>query len=115
LPERHRENFVRFAPWCALAFLPFHLLAMALVLGLTAFGAMFGAASIPSAVVALVGLVLSVLALPGLFRRTRRGWALFTSSLVVGLLGSAITFSLFGIAIDVALLWLAFQVKYHYA
>jgi hypothetical protein len=116
LPERHRRGWVRSMPWFVLAFVPFQLLGIAVVLGLTALTALIDpAASVLSSALVLAGSVLSVAALPGLFKRTRTGWALYTYSIVLGLLWSVITLSVFGTLISVGLVWLMFQLKYHYA
>ena len=113
LPERYQLGWVRGMPWFVLVFLPFQLLAIAVVLGLTALVDV--GASIASSVLVLAGAVLTVAALPGLFKRTRMGWALYTYSIVLGLLWSLVTLSIFGTLASVGLVWLMFQLKHHYA
>jgi hypothetical protein len=114
LPERHQLTFVRFLPWIALAFLPIHFFGVLLLLGVTAFATLFGSGSILGAVLSALVLVLDVIALPGLFNRTRRGWEFFTYAAVVGAISNLTSLSLFGLLLSAAVLWLAFQVKYQY-
>jgi hypothetical protein len=115
LPRRHQAAFVRYAPFLALLFLPLRVAAVMLLLGVSALAAVLGSPSLSVALLSVVALLLSVLALPGLFRRSRRGWALYTYSLLVGALISLLQLSLFGLLVSAGLVWLAFQVKYHYA
>lgn len=114
LPERSRDGFVRYFPWVALAFLPLHLLAVLALIGLSFLSALFGHVSLFSGVFALAILACDVLALPGLFARTRQGWTFFAYALALGAVSQLLRFSLFGLVIQIALLWIAFQVKYRY-
>jgi hypothetical protein len=58
--------------------------------------------------------VLELIALPGLFARSRRGWAFYTYARVAGLVLRLFNFSLFGLLSGVLFLWVAFQIKYEY-
>jgi hypothetical protein len=116
LSERQQLGFVRLVPWILLAFIPFQLVGVAVLLGVSALTAVADpGASIASAVLGSAGFVLSVVALPGLFRRSRVGWAFYMYSIIVGLLSSMLSLSLLGTLISVVLVWLMFQVKYRYA
>lgn len=115
LPRRHQETFVRFLPWIALLFLPLHFAAVLLLLGISAMAAIVGVVSLPIALLSVVVFVLSVMALPGLFGRARRGWAFYLYAQLVGAVASLVNLSLLGVLVSAALIWLAFQVKYHYA
>jgi hypothetical protein len=114
LPERHQLSFVRFLPWIALAFLPIHFIGLLVLLGVTAVATVFGSGSIMSALLSAAVLVLDVIALPGLFKRTRRGWEFFTYAATLGAISNLLGLSLFGLLMSAAVLWLAFQVKYQY-
>jgi len=111
LPAQHQAGFVRALPWVALVFLPLHLSGVALLFGITA----LGSGSVLRALLPASVFVLDVLALPGLFKRSRRGWAFFLYALLIGVLNNVLSFSIFGLAVSAALVWLAFQVKYRYA
>lgn len=114
LPENMRAGFVRFLPWVALLFLPLHFAAVLLLLGISALATLVGSPSIIGALVSVGVLVLDVIALPGLFARKRQGWAFFTYAIAAGAVGDLLSFSIFGLVMSAALLWLSFQVKYHY-
>lgn len=114
LPERWRENFVHYFPWVALVFLPLQLVAVLALLGLSALAALFGHVSALSGIFAVAILVCDVAALPGLFARTRQGWMFFTYALALGAVQNLVRFSLFGLLVQIALIWIAFQVKYRY-
>jgi len=112
LPQQYQAGFVRALPWVAVLFLPLQLAGVSLVLGLSAFG---GVGSTTRALLSAAVFVLDLIALPGLFKRSRRGWAFFTYALSLGALNNLLGASWFGLVISVALVWLAFQVKYRYA
>jgi len=114
LPDNMRAGFVRFLPWVALFFMPFHFAAVLLLLGISALAALVGSTSILGALVSAGILVLDVIALPGLFARKRQGWAFFTYAIALGAVGNLLSLSIFGLVMSAALLWLAFQVKYQY-
>jgi hypothetical protein len=115
LPARHQENYVRFLPWVAVIFLPIKLAAVLLLVGVSMLAALVGSFSPLASALALVVFVLDLIALPGLFGRTRRGWAFFTYALAVNALGNVFSFSLFGLATSTLMFWIAFQVKPRYA
>ncbi len=114
LPERHRQMFVRFLPWIAVVFLPFHFAAVLLLLGVTGLAALFGSFSFIGAVIATGVFVLELIALPGLFGKSRRGWAFYVYALAVSTIGNLVRLSLFGLLMSVLFAWIAFQIKYHY-
>jgi hypothetical protein len=114
LPERQRELFVLVLPWVDLVFLPFHALAVLVVIGLSAFVTLIGRPSLLSAGISLAVFVLTALALPGLFQRKRRGWELHVYGAALGALSNLVHFSLIGLLMQVLVFWLAFQIKYRY-
>lgn len=115
LPPEWRENFVRYLPWVAVVFLPIHFLLVLTLLGVSAFAALLGHVSFLSGLLAVAVLACDVIALPGLFKRSRQGWTFFTYALLFGVVENLLSFSLFGLAMDVVLVWFAFQVKYRYS
>ena len=114
LPERWRHNLVRSYPWIALAFVPLDLALGAMLVGVTIFTALLGNVSVFSSVLCLAMLALHIMALPGLFKRQRRGWTYFVYGLVPMAINGLLDVSLFGLAVVLALAFGAFQVKYRY-
>jgi hypothetical protein len=114
LPQEYRLDFVRYLPWIALLMLPLQLGGVLLVLGVSALAKLFGSGSVVPALISTGAFVLDAIALPGLFANTRKGWAFFTYAILLSALGKALSLSLFGLLISAFLVWIAFQVKYHY-
>lgn len=115
MPVAHQETFVRIFPWFALAFLPFHFGAVSLLLGATAVATLVGYFAWTSVWLPLATLVFDVIALPGLFARTRKGWAFFMYAQAASTVASLLDASLFGLVTSGLIFWVAFQVKRHYA
>lgn len=114
LPERYREGFVKFLPWVVLLFLPIHFAAVLLLLGVTALGTLFGSFSFGGALLSSGVFLLDVIALPGLFARTRKGWTFWVYALALGAASSLLSLSVFGLLMSVVFFWVAFQIKYQY-
>lgn len=111
LPDAHRGYFVRGLPWAPIVAAPFYLIA----LGATAIGFVFGGpAGMLNAVLTIVAVGFGVLAVPGLFRRSRGGWAFLTYATAVTLLQSAVNLDVLQMLFEGAFLWAVFQVKYRY-
>lgn len=120
-PINFREGFVKYWPIVSLVLLVIALPGILVFLGL-------GAALVPvayvggigtgfgytiSMVLSLVGLVLGILALPGLFNRKRSGWVFSYYAQLLSILTSVFAFSLLGILIGLIFLML-FQVRDYY-
>jgi hypothetical protein len=86
-----------------------------LVLGFSSLAALLGHPSMAAAAISVVLFVLQVIALPGMFARTRRGWSFTVYSLVIGTFLAVLRLSLIGTALHLVFLWLAFQAKYEYS
>lgn len=114
MPEQWRENFVKGFPWIALMFTPFHFAAVIFLFGVTALASLVGHFSWGGALLSGAVLVCDAIALPGLFKRTRSGWAFLLYAQVIGVVSDLLSFSMFGLLIGTAILWIAFQVKYKY-
>lgn len=115
MPEKHRETFVKLAPWFALVFLPIHFAAVMLLFGVTALATLVGHVSWGGALLSGAILVCKAIALPGLFKRSRHGWAFLAYAECVALLSEVFRGSLFGAATTVLVLWILFQVKSRYS
>lgn len=114
MPERWPDNLVRFLPWAYLLALPLHLAAVLALLGLSVLGAMFGDASVVQSLISLGVLCLTIMALPGLFKRSQRGWELWVYTIALMSLGDLLSVSLVGLLVQVVVFWMAFQIKYRF-
>ena len=114
LPANYQEGFVKFLPWFVLIFLPFHIAGVLLLFGVTALAMLFGSFGWLGAIFSALILACDIIALPGLFQRTRTGWTFFVYAQALGALSNLINFSIFGLLVSVAMFWVAFQVKYKY-
>src|SRR5262249_29482763 len=100
LPSNVKEIIVKFAPWVTLIIMVFSLPAIFAVIGLGAFaGALTGlmgpfataqyAQGITlSLVVLIITVLLQLLAIPGLFAKSIKGWRMLFWASLVGLVGS---------------------------
>lgn len=128
LPLELKEFIVKISPYLIIVFAVLALPLIFAALGLTAvlspfammggigwgFGWGFGA--IVSLVVAVVSLVLEVMAVPGLFKRTRAAWRLLFYVSIISLIGSILSMSgIIGAIIGAIISWyILFQVKNMY-
>ncbi|MBN8826509.1 MULTISPECIES: chromate transporter [unclassified Spirosoma] len=121
-PINFREGFVKFWPIVTLVLLILAAPGILLFLGIgTALmpatfmgGASVGFAYSISMILAIVGLVLSILALPGLFNRKRSGWVYSYYAQLISVVTSILSFSLFGVLLGLLFLMLLFQVREYY-
>jgi len=121
-PANFRDGFVKYWPIVSLILLLLSLPAILLFLGIGAFlvpasfvaGAGAGFGYTISMVLTIVSLVLSVLALPGLFNRKRGGWVLSYYAQLVSILAGVLTISILGIIFGLLFLMLLFQVREYY-
>lgn len=121
-PTDFRAGFVKYWPIIKLILL---LLALPGLLAFLGIGAIFLPASFMggagvgfgytiSMVLGLVGLVLSILSLPGLFNRQRAGWVFSYYAELVSLLAGLISLNIVGILLGLLFLMLLFQVRDYY-
>lgn len=114
LPLSYQDGFVKFLPWFTLIFLPIHIAGVLLLFGVTALAMLFGSFGWLSAIFSALILTCDIIALPGLFKRTRTGWTFFVYAQALGALSNLFNFSLFGLLVSLVMFWIAFQVKYKY-
>ena len=118
IPVNIKEGIVKYSPYITLIVLVLTLPAFAAVLGLggmlTAYGYMRPVWGV-STIVALIGVVLEGLAIPGLMGRKKSGWNFALYAVFVGALGSLLGGNVIGMLISLALgLWVLFQVEEYY-
>lgn len=121
-PINFREGFVKYWPIVSLVLLILALPAILVFLGIgTALmpvsfmgGIGTGIGYTVVMVLTLVQLVLSGLALPGLFNRKRNGWVLSYYAQLLSVLVSVLSFRILGIILGLLFLMLLFQVREYY-
>lgn len=123
LPANIKEAIVKFAPWITLVVLILTLPLVLAVLGLgalvTPFAFLGGVTAGTNFILTLlfsgVSLVLEALAIPGLFKRSKKAWNLIFYAALLGGIQNVVTFNLGGLLIGTLLsLYLLFQVKEYY-
>jgi uncharacterized membrane protein len=65
-------------------------------------------------ILSLIGLVLTCLALPGLFNRKRSGWVFSYYAQLISILTSVFSISILGILLGLVFMMLLFQVRDYY-
>lgn len=123
IPANIKEAIVKFAPWVTLIVMILSLPAVLLVLGLGTLmmpfsflgGVTTGVNYSVTMVFSVIVLVMEAIALPGLFKRSKKAWYLVYYASLVGALQNVISFNLGGLVIGTLLsLYLLFQVKEYY-
>ncbi|MBI4276240.1 hypothetical protein HY629_00160 [Candidatus Uhrbacteria bacterium] len=123
LPKGIKEFIVNFGPWITLILIIIGLPVLLLALGLTAVFLPFAAASAVagggvtstlSLILTIVAVACEVIALPGLFKRSRHGWEfMFYATLASGV-GNLLTANIGAVISVVISLYFVFQVKEYY-
>jgi len=63
----------------------------------------------------IASVVLSALALPGLFKKTKQGWQYSFYNTILGAVMNAVTFNLIGLVIGAGIgFYILYQIKHHY-
>jgi hypothetical protein len=126
LPAELKEFIVKVSPYLIIVFailaLPLIFGAMGLTAVLSPYAMMgggwgfgWGFRSIISLAVAVITLVIEVMAVPGLFKRTHGAWRLVFYASIVSLVGSLLSFNIIGGIIGAIIGWyILFQVKDKY-
>lgn len=120
LPLGLKEFIAKVSPYLIIIFaimsLPLILGAIGISTALAPFAMMggygWGLGTIISLVTSVVVLVMEVMAVPGLFKRTHGGWRLVFYASIVSLIGSVLAFNIIGGIISAIIGWyILFQVK----
>ncbi|KKT48720.1 MAG: hypothetical protein UW41_C0020G0009 [Candidatus Collierbacteria bacterium GW2011_GWC2_44_18] len=125
LPKNVKDILVSVAPWLEVIGAIFTLPAIFALFGFNAmmYGTPYGGYAVARAgygfsiasFFLFAGLVLMLLAIPGLFKRSKMGWNYVFYSVLVNAVYSLISFQLFGLIIGTLIsLYLLFQVKSYY-
>lgn len=122
IPQNGKELIVKIAPYLVIVMAIIAVPALLAGLGLSAMlapfallGGHYGVAAFISFVFAAISLVIDLMAVPGLFARSMRGWRLSYYATLVGLVGNVFSFNLVGGLVGAVIGWfILFQVKEKY-
>lgn len=123
LPAEAKELIVKVSPYLVIIFAVLAIPALLAALGMSAVlapvaalgGHVWGFSAVISLVVAIVTLGLELMAVPGLFKRTKGAWRLVFYATIVSFVGSLLTFNFVGGIIGAIIGWyILFQVKEKY-
>jgi hypothetical protein len=122
IPDNGKEAIVKFLPWIIVIFLIPAIGLLFTLLGLTAFlspfaafGGYYAANNLLYVVLSLAAAVLEIIALPGLFKPSEKGWRmLFYSnlvSLIAGIVGGS---PIAALVFSILSFYILFQIKEKY-
>lgn len=122
IPLAGKEFLAKVAPYLIIVFSVLALPALLALFGITAvlapasvvsgYGMGWGFFGIIGAVTAIASLVLNVIAIPGLFKRTHASWRLVFYATLVSLIGGILSYNPIGAIIGAIIGWyILFQVK----
>jgi len=122
LPKEAKEFIVKVSPYLiiVLAILALPIIFAALGLGaiMTPFAMMggygfgWGFGAMVSMIVAIITIIMEVMAVPGLFKRTKASWRLVFYASIVSLIGGILSGGIIGAIISAIISWyILFQVK----
>jgi hypothetical protein len=130
LPPNVKEWIVKFGPWITLVLMVLAIPAILLALGLTAvvtpyamtygtygtYGAHYYNPLLTlSGIIALVALIMEAMALPGLFKRSLKGWHLVYYAVLVSAIGQLISGQIVSLIINVVVsMYFLFQIREYY-
>ena len=116
MPDAWRDKWVAYGPWLQLLFLPFQLYAVFALLIFGSFALLLGDPMvIPSTVLSFASLACGVIAVPGLFKRSRVGWRFQLYAAALTLVDCALGLDVGLVLLTIVLIWAVFQIKYRYS
>lgn len=116
LPEEFKEGFAKYVPYIAVVLLPLSVLAILFGGGVAILTGFFLDIRVSLALLVLVAsLVVGLLAIPGLFKRTRESWVKLYISELLYILSSIISFEIITAILTFLIgLFILFQVREKY-
>lgn len=123
LPQHWRETIAKFAPWVTLVVF---VLALPLIFGVFGLSfVLYSSAAVVGAVqygawgwtmvlIAAASLILELIALPGLFKRSKQGWVFIFYAALVGAAAHILSFNFGSLIGDILSLYVIFQIKNQY-
>jgi hypothetical protein len=123
MPENIKEAIVKYSPYLSIIVLLFTLPAILFAFGLSSLvmpfayvnGIHTGFSFSITALISLASLVFEILAIPGLFKRTKQSWKLMFYASLLSLLSSLLSLSLGSLIIGgVVSFYILFQIRSYY-
>jgi len=124
LPPKAKEWIVKYGPWIVLILIiltvpvilaVFSLSAILVPFAATYAPARFSALSLIGGLFSLITLVMEAAALPGLFKRTKKGWHLVYYAVLVGAVGQLLEGNIISLIINVVIsMYFLFEKKEYY-
>ncbi len=122
MPEKWRQTIAKIGPWITLVVLVLGLplilaafgLGLATVSTAAVIGYHYGTWSMVVAVISIASLVLEIIALPGLFHRTKKGWVFVFYAALITAAVNILSINIGGILGDIIGLYILFQIKNQY-
>lgn len=125
LPKDIKEMLVALTPWVTLIGVVITALGFLVLFGITAIFSPFaylsqtsvgltGLATIWLIILSLPSLVLEAMAVPGLIKKSRKGWNLLFYSLLLTAVYDIVTFSPIGLVRTGVFLYILFQIREYY-
>ena len=120
LPENVREIIVKIAPYAEIRMVIMGIMGVLAIFGLTGvampYMMAYGASPLYfiSTVIMVIGLVMSGMAIPGLFARSKQGWNLIYWASLVNVVSMLVRFDLISVLFSVIGLYILFQIKSKY-
>jgi hypothetical protein len=115
LPPSVKEGFVKYVPIVTLVLLiltlPALLALLALGGALFAFAGLAGIQSLLALVIGIASVVFTIIALPGLFKRTRAGWVNEYYAQLLSILASVISIQILSVVFSLIWLYVLFKVR----
>jgi hypothetical protein len=121
IPEGGKEFIVKFGPWITLVLM---IITLPLILGALGLSLLVAPAVVVTGggliyiglAFAVVQLVMSAIALPGLFARKMSGWTMLFYARLVGFVGGVLSGSIIGPILGLVIgLYILFQIRSKYA
>ncbi len=122
LPDNFKEALVKYWPWVLLVLLVLTVPMVLALLGMSsALNAALAASNMPGGsfyyvwmVVFLGSLVLTILGLLGLFKKTRQGWVYMYYAQWLNVISNILFLSVFGILLSVLWIYFLYQIRSYY-
>ena len=120
MPENIKELIVKYSPYLSIIMLLLALPALLLAFGLTTIAMPFayvgnlhtGFSFSFTALLSLISLILEVMAIPGLFKRSKKSWKYMFYASLISLLSSILALNLSSVVIGGAIsFYILFQIK----
>ncbi len=123
LPTNIKEAIVKYAPWITIILLILSLPSVLVLFGIGTLlapasylgGVQMGTKYTLSLIILAISLILQALAIPGLMKRTKKGWNMIFYSTLVGIVSNLLSFNIGGLILGTIVpLYFLFQIRSYY-